>query len=117
MKEIAARVCRRLAWAGLELSVQEDMGPSGSPSMVRVVDAEKMEWKDVKFGEYAPVGFRLSMNAAQCLMDDLFNAGVRPTEAAGTAGSMAATQAHLADMRVIVADKLKVNLDKDKRSL
>lgn len=39
--------------------------------------------------------------AAQTLMDDLWNAGIRPTEGSGSAGSMRATEKHLEDMRKI----------------
>ena len=42
---------------------------------------------------------------AQCLMDDLWHAGLRPTEGTGSAGSLAATQKHLEDMRTLVFDK------------
>jgi hypothetical protein len=52
----------------------------------------------------------LSKQAAQSLMDDLWKAGLRPTEGEGSAGSLAATQAHLGDMRKIVAVKLGVTL-------
>lgn len=37
----------------------------------------------------------LTDTAAQQLMDDLWRAGLRPTEGAGSAGSLAATQKHL----------------------
>ena len=39
---------------------------------------------------------------AQTLMDDLWEAGFRPTEGAGSAGSLLATQKHLEDMRKLV---------------
>jgi hypothetical protein len=52
----------------------------------------------------------LDKSAGQVLMDDLWKAGLRPTEGAGSAGSLAATQAHLGDMRKIVAVKLGVPL-------
>jgi hypothetical protein len=35
-------------------------------------------------------------------MDELWHAGIRPTEGAGSAGAMAATQRHLEDMRTLV---------------
>lgn len=35
-------------------------------------------------------------------MDELYRAGIRPTEAAGSNGQLAATREHLADMRAIV---------------
>lgn len=52
----------------------------------------------------APINptFKLSYNQAQILMDDLWIAGLRPTEGAGSAGAMAATQKHLEDMRRLV---------------
>lgn len=52
----------------------------------------------------------LEPQAAQVFMDQLWNCGVRPTEGTGSAGSLAATQHHLADMRKIVGQKLKVSL-------
>ncbi len=52
--------------------------------------------------------FSLEIEAAQTLMDDLWNAGIRPTEGAGSAGAMLATQKHLADMRTLAFHKLGV---------
>lgn len=51
---------------------------------------------------------RLEDGAAQMLMDQLWNVGFRPTEGTGSAGSLAATQAHLNDMRRLVAHTLKL---------
>lgn len=42
---------------------------------------------------------RIDNDAAQALMDGLWECGVRPTAGAGSAGAMAATEKHLADMR------------------
>ncbi len=44
----------------------------------------------------------MSRNSAQALMDELWHVGLRPTEGTGSAGSLAATERHLADMRAIV---------------
>lgn len=44
----------------------------------------------------------LNTATAQSLMDALWQCGCRPTEGAGSAGAMAATQRHLDDMRAIV---------------
>lgn len=49
---------------------------------------------------YEPT-FSLGPNQAQMLMDDLWAAGVRPTEGTGSAGSLKATEKHLEDMRKI----------------
>lgn len=50
----------------------------------------------------------LPMAMAQQLMDELWNAGVRPTEQ-GSAGQLAATERHLADMRQLAFHALKVD--------
>lgn len=39
---------------------------------------------------------------AQMLMDELWKCGLRPTEGTGSAGSLAATERHLADLRHLV---------------
>jgi hypothetical protein len=48
--------------------------------------------------------FRLYGHEAQELMDMLWNCGVRPTEV-GSAGQLAATERHLADMRRLVFEE------------
>ena len=50
---------------------------------------------------------RLEKEQAQLLMDDLWNCGIRPTEGAGSAGAMAATERHLEDMRKLVFEGKK----------
>jgi len=50
----------------------------------------------------------ISMAAAQTLMDDLWNVGIRPTEGTGSAGSLRATEKHLQDMRRIAFNRLKI---------
>jgi hypothetical protein len=47
----------------------------------------------------------ITPEAAQPLMDDLWNCGIRPTEGAGSAGAMRATERHLEDMRKLVFDR------------
>ncbi len=51
----------------------------------------------------------LRMEQAQVLMDDLWNAGVRPTEGAGSAGAMRAAQAHIADLRRVAFKVLGID--------
>ena len=43
----------------------------------------------------------------QVLMDDLWNCGIRPSEGAGSAGSLKATQYHLEDMRKLIFEEAK----------
>ncbi len=52
---------------------------------------------------YAP--FRMRRESAQDLMDDLYRIGIRPREAAGSIGQLAAVQAHLEDMRLLAGVK------------
>ena len=53
---------------------------------------------------------QLDMESAQRLMDELWNVGLRPSEGTGSAGSLAATQRHLNDIRAIVSKTLQVTL-------
>lgn len=53
---------------------------------------------------------QLSMAAAKELMDDLWRAGVRPTDAVSGDATMQATKDHLADMRKLVAHYSKCGL-------
>jgi hypothetical protein len=43
--------------------------------------------------------FSLEPTEAQALMDQLWQCGLRPSEGSGSAGSLAATERHLEDMR------------------
>lgn len=46
--------------------------------------------------------FNLKGDEAQQLMDELWRAGIRPTEGAGSVGQLGAVQEHLKDMRTLV---------------
>lgn len=50
---------------------------------------------------------RMRPTEAQALMDHLWRIGLRPSEGSGSAGALAATERHLADMRKIALDLLK----------
>lgn len=50
-------------------------------------------------GEYSEPFIRLKRDEAQQLMDELWNAGVRPVGAAGSMGQLEAIKYHLEDMR------------------
>jgi hypothetical protein len=52
--------------------------------------------------------FRLTPEDAQILMNSLWECGLRPLAAAGSAGQLDATRAHLADMRLIALTKLGI---------
>lgn len=49
----------------------------------------------------------LKNSEAQQLVDELWACGIRPTDGAGSAGAMAATENHLADMKQIAFGLLK----------
>lgn len=51
---------------------------------------------------------RLEQEEAQLLMDELWRAGIRPTEGQGSAGMMGAVQKHLEDMRALAFANQKV---------
>lgn len=64
---------------------------------------KSLELERVEEGQYYPEpAAYINYEDAQQLMDELWKCGIRPTEGAGTAGSMSATQKHLEDMRTIV---------------
>lgn len=44
----------------------------------------------------------MQVDEGQALMDELWQLGLRPSEGTGSAGSLAATQRHLEDMRALV---------------
>lgn len=48
----------------------------------------------------------INKNEAQELMDDLWHAGIRPSDGTGNIGQLQATQQHLKDMREITFKKL-----------
>lgn len=65
-----------------------------------------LTWREVSPNSYYTPTARLETTQAQALMDSLWECGIRPTEGAGSAGAMAATQKHLEDMRRLVFDEL-----------
>lgn len=59
-------------------------------------------------GQYAPPTLQLPQRTAQQLIDELWFCGLRPTEGSGSAGSLAATERHLSDMRAMAFASLKI---------
>lgn len=59
-------------------------------------------------GQIVDPFLRLRMDEAQRLIDELWQCGLRPSEGTGSAGSLAATERHLADMRKLAFHALKV---------
>ena len=64
--------------------------------------AEPLTLKRVSESDKVVPTTLISETAAQRLIDDLWDCGLRPSEGTGSAGQLAATQKHLADMRALV---------------
>lgn len=62
--------------------------------------------EQVEEGTHIEPSTSLTITNAQLLMDDLWYAGLRPTEGTGSAGALKATENHLEDMRKIVFKKM-----------
>ena len=62
-------------------------------------------------GVYHPPLFGLTPERAQLLMDDLWAAGIRPSQEEGAAGALAAKDEHLQDMRVIAFQNIRAERD------
>jgi hypothetical protein len=84
----------------------------GNPE--KAIRVKDVVWETYEEGAcFCGPSFELNSAEAQTLMDDLWNCGVRPTEGAGTAGSMQATQRHLEDMRKLAFAKFEVVIPKE----
>lgn len=71
-------------------------------------------WKEAQWGtpqlQNPEPLLTLKYQQAQELMEQLWAAGVRPTQAAGSIGQLAAVEKHLADMRALTAHVLQAKL-------
>jgi hypothetical protein len=74
--------------------------------------AQPMELKRHVEGERLEPFLSLGSHEAQKLMDELWDCGLRPSEGAGSAGAMRATEKHLEDMKIIAFHALKINNNK-----
>lgn len=70
----------------------------------RIAVAQPIIWKeeDLSPGYEIEPAISFTRETAQQFMDELWSAGIRPTEGAGSVGQLAATQKHLEDMRALV---------------
>ncbi len=69
--------------------------------------AEPLVMRTVRGLEHVSPTLSIDKQAAQSLMDQLWNCGLRPSEGSGSAGALAATERHLTDMRSIATGLLK----------
>lgn len=74
----------------------------GKRRMVVAQPTVMMERKEEDAGFESKPWAVFGRDSMQRLMDELWNVGLRPTEGTGSAGSLAATERHLTDMRALV---------------
>jgi hypothetical protein len=65
-------------------------------------------WKEVEAGDYTSPSYLMERDAAQELANALWSAGFRPEQSKQSQGAYDAQGQHLADMRAIAFDKLRV---------
>ena len=84
---------------GIKLHMADVSGPQ-----IGVATSIKFEaFEDSQVREHALID--LPLESAQQLMDELYHCGVRPSQAAGSAGQLDAVKYHLEDMRTLALRK------------
>lgn len=73
-----------------------------------LVTPDVFEWRSTSAAELPQATATIEDGNAQQLMDDLWAAGLRPTEGSGSAGALAATQEHVADLRKVLFHQLGI---------
>jgi hypothetical protein len=66
-----------------------------------------IEFETLPEGEASHPIAAMNDEEAQCLMDSLWDCGIRPTAGQGSAEQLAATERHLEDMRTIAFSTVK----------
>jgi len=92
---------------GLSIRVGREAPYAGSGLELWILDRGKRAYAELTLQEVdesmsVPPCLRIDMELGQKVMDDLWDCGLRPSEGSGSAGSLAATQSHLEDMRKLV---------------
>ena len=87
---------------GIEIRMLDDE-PGRTPCYVGLPTLHPID-----SGMEIPPAFKLNEKEAQELCDSLWEAGIRPSNGAGSVGQLAATQAHLADMKKLAFHALRV---------
>lgn len=89
---------------GSRIAVYLMQNHNGHPLFV----AQSLVFQEQPPGEAHPEPtLSLTPDEAQSLMDELWGCGLRPTEGTGSAGALAATERHLADMRHLATKLLE----------
>ena len=90
---------------GIDVLIRQ-IQPNGLMSVAKTITLETV---DANY-QINPT-MNIDNTAAQILMDDLWNCGIRPSEGSGSAGQLAAVERHLADMRTIAYEGLKIKTE------
>ncbi|WP_321951903.1 hypothetical protein [Paraburkholderia bannensis] len=98
---------QRTHWGAIEIRMVCALLPHKKPAA-----AKPIEFADVEEGDYVEPALVLAHDTAQQMIDELWRAGLRPTEGAGSAGQLASTERHLEDMRQIAFLKLGMHSEK-----
>jgi hypothetical protein len=94
---------QRTHWGSIEVRFACQLLPGNQTAC-----AKPVEFEAVENGAWVEPTMVLGHDEAQQLIDELWRSGLRPTEGAGSAGQLASTERHLADMRAIAFHKLGV---------
>ncbi len=100
---------RRSAWSRYIDFYMKNRTDDGIVSVARNITFNTLNKEEVEDGILGIPFMSLPIEAAQSLMDQLWGAGLRPSEGSGSAGSLAATERHLADIKTIAWHALKIN--------
>jgi hypothetical protein len=92
------RAARDYCFDGVRILLEE----SSDFGRRRVVEPMQLSLKEVQQGDPLEPTMTLDANAAQSLIDALWDAGLRPTEARYPNDHVNALRDHLADMRKLV---------------
>lgn len=76
--------------------------------LIAVRSGDAMTWEELRPHDFHSPTLGLFPERAQELMDELWNAGLRPTQGKQSEGVTAAQSRHLEDMRAIAFERLKV---------
>lgn len=93
---------RQIITGKIDLHISDRFGTQGF-ALARNITFQEMD--ENTGGEVIPPLLQLKEAEAQHLADALYEAGIRPSQAAGSAGQLAAVQFHLEDMRSLVFKK------------
>lgn len=96
--------CQREVWTN-KIAVR--MGINHQDGTVTIARSPIMT--NVSLGESVQPTLELSQDEAQMLMDELFAAGIRPSEGMESMGQLAAVQKHLEDMQKIAFSLLAMD--------